>query len=232
MAIGIILAAGIGQRMESHSIPKAYIEVGNQPLFMYSLNQFNKNTNIDRIILVVNKNYYEYALNYVKPITKVEVIIGGKTRQESVFLALNYLKNNNVNDEEIVLIHDSARPLVSQKIIDENILSCLKFDACLTSIKCIDTILTRKEDILDQVLNRQALLNEQTPAAFKFHIIYDCHKKAIKDNIFDASDDVQLVKKCGYNIHIVEGSRYNFKITNELDLALFKYLLDNNNFNY
>lgn len=232
MAIGVILAAGLGQRMEKHNIPKAFIEVGNQPLFMYSLRQFNDNECITKIILVANKNFYDYCLHLTNHLNKVDVIIGGKTRQESVYLALKHLKNNNVCDDEVVLIHDSARPLINQKIINENIHACQKFGACLTAISCIDTILQKENEFLGNVLNRSILLNEQTPASFKFHIIYDCHKKAIENNIIDASDDVQLVHNCGYEIFIVEGNRNNFKITNEIDLALFILLLGNNNVYY
>lgn len=226
MAIGILLAAGSGSRMESHNIPKGFIEVDGQPLFMYSLHTFLSVEEIQKIILVVPNEKIELLKKTYKN-DKVIIIEGGKTRQESVFLALTYLKPW-VDDDEIIVIHDSARPLVSKKIIYDNIDTCKKHHACLTAIKAIDTIVHTNDCVcVDDIPIRSVTYQEQTPSSFKFDIIYNAHQNAIKYNILDASDDCQLVLNNQQKLYLVSGDRDNFKITNEIDLALFITILKN-----
>lgn len=226
MAIGILLAAGSGSRMESHNIPKAFIEVDGQPLFMYSLNTFLNIEEIQKIVLVVPCEKLELLKKTYKN-DNVIIIEGGKTRQESVFLALTYLKPW-IDDDEIIIIHDTARPLISKKIIYDNIDACKKHHACLTAIKTIDTIVHTNDCVyVDDIPNRSITYQEQTPASFKFDIIYQAHQNALKYNIVDASDDCQLVLNNQHKLFLVSGDRDNFKITNEIDLALFITILKN-----
>lgn len=225
MNIAIILAGGSGTRINS-SLPKQYIEVNNKPIFMYSVDTFNNNSLIDRIILVAKENYFPIIRKYIKEDSKkISLVNGGNTRQESVRNALEFLKCNKVNDEDIILIHDSARPLISDKIINDNISACLSYDACVTYVNVNDTIFMSDDIKVSSSLDRSKIKASQTPQTFKFNLIYEAHNKN-HDAI--VTDDVQMVLMQNKEIHLVEGDIYNFKVTNDLDLALLQSILKNN----
>lgn len=226
MNIAIVLASGKGTRMTNHRVPKAFIDVGGKPLLYYSLSTFQNCSLIDQIVLAVPKEYLKTASKYrdIYGLNKLaHVIVGGATRQESVRLALDYIK---AFPEDIVLIHDSARPLVSERIIFSNIQIASKTGAVATVMPASDTIIVSKNgDVVDDVPDRSKCFIEQTPASFRFDVIHRAHQEALKDHINDISDDVKLVKRLGVEVVMVLGERKNFKVTNEEDLEYLLTLL-------
>lgn len=222
MNIALIVAAGLGTRL-GNSIPKQFLIVKNKPLFMYSVETFNRCKEIDQIYIVTNYEYTQKVINWCKEnkISKLaKVVIGGNTRQESVF---NGLKAMNANDEDIILIHDSARPLVTEEIILNNIKGCKEYDAVDTAIECTDTILmSGNGQEIDNIPPRKELYQSQTPQTFKFKLIFDAHQNAIN---LQATDDCNLVKDLNKNIHLVTGNKLNFKITTQEDLKLLESIL-------
>ena len=138
MNIGVVLASGKGTRMGLDE-PKQFLLLNDKPLYIYALETFSSCEKIDYIVLVTNEEYIEkvkkdisfYSLNKVKYIIK-----GGNTRQESVFNALTKLKEEHVQNEDIILIHDSARVLVSEEIINNNIEACILYEAVDTVVPC------------------------------------------------------------------------------------------------
>jgi len=225
MNIALIVAGGSGKRM-GLDIPKQFVVVNNKPIISYSLKAFEDVKEIDSIFVVCHKDYINdlkqiIALNHIYKIKGI--VEGGETRQESVLNGLNAIKNSGYQDNDIVLIHDAARPLVNKLIILDNIKACLKYKACETAIKVADTIIkSEKGDNLNEVMNRDVLYQVQTPQTFELGLIYSAHKKAPTTS---ATDDAQIVKKLGHEVAIVNGSKLNFKITTIEDLDLFKSLL-------
>lgn len=228
MNIALVLAAGSGSRMNCE-VPKQFLEVNNKPLLVYTLEAFNQNEKIDYILLVTNEAYIsktndlvkQYGLNKVKFITK-----GGSTRQESVYNGLVLLKDNNVRLTDTILIHDCARVLISQDIIDNNILACDEHDAAVTVIPSQDTILRSiDKKTIDEVQKRDEQFIVQTPQTFKYGIIKYAHDLAIKENFNETTDDAKLVLKYGHDVHLVMGNKLNFKVTTIDDLNMLKALL-------
>ena len=221
MNIAIILAAGSGERMKS-DVSKQFILVNDLPLFMYSIKAFNQNRSIDSIFVVTK----EEDLDAVKAECKKHkilkfrnVIPGGATRQESVYNALKYLKGKTNGDDNI-LIHDSARPLVSQDIINSNLNALNECDAVETAVKATDTIIKSDDgQSINQVENRETIFQVQTPQSFKYSIILKAHQKAREDG-FIGTDDAGLVLRMNHPVHIVLGNKNNFKVTNPEDLDL------------
>ena len=221
MNIAIILAAGSGERMKS-DVSKQFILVNDLPLFMYSIKAFNQNRSIDSIFIVTK----EEDLDAVKAECKKHkilkfrnVIPGGTTRQESVYNALKYLKGKTNGDDNI-LIHDSARPLVSQDIINSNLNALKECDAVETAVKATDTIIKSDDgQSINQVENRETIFQVQTPQSFKYSIILKAHQKAKEDG-FIGTDDAGLVLRMNHPVHIVLGNKNNFKVTNPEDLDL------------
>lgn len=227
MNIAVILLAGKGERLNKET-PKQFIEIKGKPLFFYSLETFINHPLIDSIILVTSSKYLNdvkaSVFNKSKKIK--DVILGGKTRQESVFNSLQYLFDNSVSDNDNILIHDSARPFVSNKVISDCVKSLENNKAVVTSIRMADTVSICQNNYVFDMFDRDLLYIHQTPQAFKFDLIYKAHKEALKNEMYDKSDDVFLVKNLGEKVLYIDGERSNFKITNEEDLTLMLKLLD------
>lgn len=226
MNIALIVAAGSGTRMGNLDCPKQFLLVNNKPILYYTVNAFETNPNIDKILIVTNKAYIKQVKNWSDQyqLTKVNYVVeGGSTRQESVFNGLKALKNAGINENDVILIHDCARPLISQDIINNNIEACKKHDAVDTAIAASDTIMkSLNGDKIDSIPNRKELYQSQTPQTFKFGLIYKAHENAMNN---EATDDCMLVKMAGNDIYLVNGSKLNFKITTQEDLELFKSLI-------
>ncbi|MCR5184884.1 MAG: 2-C-methyl-D-erythritol 4-phosphate cytidylyltransferase [Bacilli bacterium] len=224
MNIAIVLAAGSGTRMGQQ---KQFIMVNEKPLFVYSLEAFDFHPLIHKILLVVPSNDVDRVSSFLKeyPLRKmVGVIAGGNSRQESTFLALKYLKEKNVKDDDIVLIHDAARPLVSQKIIEDNIYLTQKYGAVETACKAVDTlVISKNNQTVDHTLNRDEIYQSQTPQSFLFNLIYQAHNLRQGESF---TDDAGLVKSMGNEVYIVEGDKYNFKITTPTDLDIFEAIIN------
>ncbi len=227
MNIALIVAAGSGTRMGLDT-PKQFVLVKNKPLLYYSVHMFETYTEVEAIVIVTNQEYIseveeiieEYNFKKIKA-----VVVGGKTRQESVYNGLLEIKKF-AKDNDVVLIHDSARPLVNHRIIYDNIKACLEFDAVDTVINVSDTIVKSSSgnDVEDLPL-RKELYQAQTPQTFKLGLILEAHEYARSHDIPDVTDDVKLVMSLGKQVHLVEGSKLNFKITTPEDLDLLEALL-------
>ena len=228
MNIALIVAAGSGSRMKNADRPKQFILVKDKPLMLYSVKAFQMHENIDAIVIVTNATSTEQVKDWCKEyqLDKVRLVVpGGFTRQESVYLGLQAVKSISLDiDNDIVLIHDAARPLVDKNIISANIQACSQYGATCTAIKAKDTIArSANSQTINGVANRQELYQCQTPQAFKLSLIIQAHNQS-KD-ISTATDDAQLVLALGKDVYLVDGSSLNFKITTDADLLLLNALL-------
>ena len=209
----IVLAAGDGKRLKSKT-PKPFNKVNNKTLLEYSLDAFKNFPEIKKTVIVYNKKNKQY-LNKLKLKNSLK-IIGGKTRQQSTFNALKKIKKMNCNK---VLIHDSARPNPSIKLIKRIIYSLKKNDAVMPVIKINDATKISKKNIVIGNLNRDNLKLAQTPQGFTFEKLYQKHYENINE-AFD--DDSALFIKDNEKIFTVNGDKNNLKITDEGDLNNFK----------
>ena len=220
MNVAIILAAGNGTRL-SNNIKKQFIKVHDKQLFLFSFDSFCS-SNIDKILIVSSKEDINYVRSLVSSNEKfLDVIAGGETRQQSVKNALDYLKGI-LADDDVILIHDAARPLIKFPLINEVINKTIEYDCCSLILPIKDTIISLSNNNYESTLERDKLASVQTPQGFKFKIIYEAHLKAIHSS---ATDDAQLVKNLGLNIHLIKGDEQNFKITTNEDLNYFEYIL-------
>ena len=220
MNVAIILAAGNGTRL-SNNIKKQFIKIHDKQLFLFSFDSFCS-SNIDKILIVSSKEDINYVRSLVSSNEKfLDVIAGGKTRQQSVKNALDYLKGI-LADDDVILIHDAARPLIKFPLINEVINKTIEYDCCSLILPIKDTIISLSNNNYESTLERDKLASVQTPQGFKFKIIYEAHLKAIHSS---ATDDAQLVKSLGFNIHLIKGDEQNFKITTNEDLYYFEYIL-------
>lgn len=222
MVSAIILAGGRGKRM-GYARSKQYINLDGKPILYYTLKQFIDNKLIDNVVLVVPEDEKDYCKNEVLDKFKLSidrVVFGGAERQDSVYNALVELE-----DSEIVLIHDAARPFTSQKIISEAVKYARLYKAAAPGVMPKDTIKIKDDDNFSvDTLVRDNLVAIQTPQAFDFDLIYKCHREIKKRGIV-VTDDTRVVELLGNKVYIFEGDYTNIKITTPEDLFLAECLL-------
>ena len=229
MNIALILAAGSGSRMGNADKPKQFLPIYGKPLMIHTIEAFEVNDEVESIVVVTNDVFVDQVKVWCKQydLGKVKAVVaGGNSRQISVYNGLQAVKSISSSDDDIVLIHDAARPLISQRIISDNVSACAKYNAVDTVIKASDTIVRSKdEQSISDIPLRKELYQGQTPQTFKLALILDAHEQAIKNNLPDVTDDAKLVVSLGKEVHLVEGSKQNFKITTFDDLMMLKALL-------
>lgn len=223
MVSAIVLAGGRGKRMGSVQ-SKQYIDLNGKPILYYTLNHFINNKNIDKVILVISEDELEFCRNEVldKYNLKIDSIaFGGKERQDSVY---NGLKKADGSD--IVLIHDGARPFVSERIIEEGIKYARMYGAAAPGVMPKDTIKVKNQESFSlETPDRNNLVAVQTPQVFDYNIIFGCHKK-VKEKHLDVTDDTMVVELFGNDVYLYEGEYTNIKITTPEDLILAQYLVE------
>lgn len=220
--IAIILFGGNSTRFKNDVLKQFYI-VNDKPLCFFSLQPFINSKNIDLIIVVTNKNHQDIFEKYLEN-KEYYFVDNGEQRFDSVDNALKFLKANNLaDDNDNILIHDGARPLVEEKNIVDLLEALKTYNAATLAIKLEDTIAKIENDVIVDVPNRNEYVRIQTPQAFKFKTIFDNHN--VKNHL--ASDDTQLLLKSKEKIKIVEGNKKLYKITTVEDIIYLKAMLKN-----
>lgn len=220
----LIVAGGKGKRM-GKDINKLFLTLKGKPILAYTLDIFQKCDLIDRIILVAAEDEIPYCKNEVilkYGIKKVKkVVAGGKERQESVQNGLCH-----IDEDEIVLIHDGARPFLNTQIIEQGIKYTKMFGACACGVEPKDTIKIKSVDGFSKSTpDRSSLFCVQTPQCFKAEIIKKAHEKVSKDKIA-VTDDTMAAEYAGYKVYLFEGSYENIKLTTPEDLLIGEKILE------
>lgn len=216
----VIAAAGMSSRM--NGINKQFLLLEGIPVLARTLSVFDSINEIDEIIIVVQESEILVVSDLVKDfnIKKIKAIVpGGITRQQSVLNGLDHVTSQKV------LIHDGARPFVSQNEI-LNVISALDTnDAAAVGVKTKDTIKRiNRNNMIIETLNRDELVQIQTPQGFKTDIILSAHKKAVTEGV-EVTDDCALAELRGINVKILYGSYNNIKITTPEDVVIARGIL-------
>jgi 2-C-methyl-D-erythritol 4-phosphate cytidylyltransferase len=219
----ILVAAGAGKRLKA-SKPKALIPLKGRPLVWYALNAFEHAKQIKSVILVVHKSLVNQFRELVDKnrFKKVHVITpGGKTRSESVQCGLRCLDT----DADIVMVHDAARPFVTERMIRSCLHAIHGVPAAIVAVPAKATIkkVDRKNLYVQETLARDTLWEIQTPQTFKKDVLVKAH--AAKNSV-EPTDDAMLVEDLGLPVKIVRGDYRNIKITTKEDLKLAELFLN------
>ena len=218
----IILSSGKGTRYSS-KIPKQFVKIAGKTIFEHSIEAFQNSKYIDAIIVVITPEYRDYAeeiLSNNKYNKVISLLNGGEIRKESSYIGVNFIKDDEAN----VLIHDCARPLVTQRIIKDCVIALDKYDAVNVAIPSTDTVITVKDNFIESIPERETIMQSQTPQCFKLSLIKKAHELSKNDKNF--TDDCGLVVKYKLsNIYIIKGDTENIKITYSSDLNLAKEIL-------
>lgn len=234
MNIAVIFAGGSGQRMNTTSRPKQFLEMHKKPIIIYTLEIFENHPDIDAIVVACIEEWIPYLkeLLYKYRINKVKKIVpGGSTGQMSIFNGLVAAKE--VTDEaakkekSIVLIHDGVRPLIDEQVISDNIESVKSRGSAITSAKVTETIMVVRDDgPIDFIADRASSRVAKAPQSFWLDDVLGVHHKAQADGIRDSIDSCTLMKMYDYPLSWIDGPYDNIKITTPEDFYTMRALLD------
>lgn len=234
MNIAVIYAGGTGQRMNTKSKPKQFLDVHGKPVLIHTLEHFQKHPMIDAIILVCLEEWIVYCNKLVDRyrITKIrKVIAGGESRQESIFYGLKAAYEFCRDVDCIVLQNDGVRPLINEELIS-NLIKCVKAKGnAITISPGIERIFVKTSiDEKNVVLTPTSYQMAKAPQCFYLKDIYNCYLKYLEENEknlkSDDIDSIYLMQYYGHKLNVVEGPPENIKITTPLDFYVFKAILD------
>ena len=223
----IVLAAGQGKRMNS-KVQKQFLELGGKPLLYYSLKCFQDSGMIRDIILVTGAESVPFCKEEIVEkygLTKVtKVIPGGKERYDSVYEGLLACENS-----DFVLIHDGARPFITQEILERGMNGARETGACVIGMPSKDTVKVADEKgFVQETPERNLVWSVQTPQIFEYSLIRNAHEKIRCGNMEGITDDAMVVERAsGAKISLAEGSYKNLKITTPEDLDIAEIFLKN-----
>ncbi len=230
MNYAIILSGGIGTRMRDDGFPKQYIEVKGKPILMYTLETFEKNADVDQIMIVAAESWHEEIWKWARQykIKKLrQITVPGKTRQHSILNGLEECASSSMNELDKVIIHDAVRPVVSSSLISL-CFSALNetYDGCMPVIPVNDTVyqsLTGNE--ISNLLDRSTLFAGQAPEAFFLKKYYKINKEAEDETLINTRGTSEIAYKSGINVRLIKGEDSNFKITTPEDLRRFRIMV-------
>lgn len=231
MIFAAILAGGKGSRMGSQDKPKQYLLLNDKPIIVYTIEKFLAFSEIEEVLVLCPKNWIEptkdIVKNYFGGLSHIKVLAGGDTRNDTIMNAIDYLDTNYELDSQSSLItHDSVRPFVTYRIIEDNIRAMENFDMCDTVIPCTDTIVESLDgEAIVNIPDRNNLYQGQTPQTFKIkkmQQVFDFLSEKEKSVLTDAC---KIFTVQGEPVKLVNGEPFNIKITYPSDLKIAHALL-------
>ena len=229
MNYALVIAGGSGNRM-GQDIPKQFMHIDNCPIIIHTLKCFEDHPDIDGIAVVCLRGWETVLQSYANQfnIKKLKwVFPGGNTGFDSIHNGVVGLKDAGIADDDLVLIHDAVRPLLSQDIISSNIAICLAYGYAITGIQCREAILESEDGFrTEKSIPRDTLIRTQTPQTFRMKNIWKAHEEATQRSITNSVSSCTLIAELGgRTMHIVPGSEKNIKVTTTEDLEILKALM-------
>lgn len=228
--IAVIFAGGSGNRMNTVSRPKQFLELNGKPVIIYTLELFDNHPQIDAICVVCIESWIPFLKKQLRKfeINKVvEIVPGGATGQDSIYNGLcaaeRWSKQNNGDTN--VLIHDGVRPLITEKTISDNISTCTEKGNCITCIPATETFVVQQSDGSLNIPERKDSLIARAPQTFKLADILDAHRRALSDNRHDFIDSCTIMSHYGHTLNTIIGPMENIKITTPMDFFIFRALV-------
>ncbi len=229
MTVALLTAAGSGTRM-GQDIPKQFMHVENKPIIIHTMEAFQSHPSIDAIIVVTIASWIDVVKAYAKQfnINKLRwVVPGGETGQESIFNGLKTLETELMPDD-VVMIHDGNRCLVSSEIISDSLAKFKKYGSAVAAIPCVEAVFRSSDNGNSSTISipREQLFRTQTPHTYTLGKLLWAHEEAEKKGIKETAASCTLMQQLGETVYFSKGSEENIKITTVDDLMIFKALLN------
>ncbi|MCD7872829.1 MAG: 2-C-methyl-D-erythritol 4-phosphate cytidylyltransferase [Clostridiales bacterium] len=232
MIYGVILAGGIGSRMGGEK-PKQYLNLKGKPIIIYTIEKFFTCPDFEKVIVLCPEKWVEHTKNLIKKYIapadgKVIVTEGGNTRNETIMKAVDFIESEGTLDENTIIVtHDSVRPFVTHRIIKENIEACRKYGACDTVVPATDTIVeSADEKFISGIPNRKIMYQGQTPQSFKALKLKKLYSTLSDEEKGILTDAAKIFVLKGEKVALTDGETFNIKITYPYDLKIAKSLLE------
>ena len=235
MIFAAILAGGIGSRMGGTDTPKQFLNLGDKPVIVHTIEKFAINGDIDKIIVLIPKNFINHTNHlieqYIPNKDNIIVIEGGETRNETLINGINYIDEHfGIDDDSIILTHDSVRPFVTHRIIEDNIEAAKKYGACDTVVPATDTIVESIDGtVISNIPVRDNYYQGQTPQSFNISKLSKLITSLTDEESNILTDACKIFTLKGEKVYLVDGEVTNIKITYPYDLKLANTILDDKN---
>lgn len=231
MIFAVILAGGTGTRMGSADTPKQFLEIKSKPILNHTIEKFLPNPRFEKIIVLAPKSWLGHTKELIRKYTgkneRVAVIEGGKTRNETITNAISYIEREyGLDDDTVIVTHDSVRPFVTHRIIEENINAAMLYGACDTVIPATDTIVESDGEQISAIPDRRRMYQGQTPQSFRAKELRDTYRSLSDSERDILTDAAKIMVIKGKPVHLVKGETYNIKITYPYDLKIARSLLE------
>ena len=232
MIFAAILAGGIGSRMGGTDTPKQFLTLGNKPVIVHTIEKFVINDKIDKIIVLTPKNFINHTNHlidkYISDSDDIIVIEGGQTRNDTILNSINYINENyGIDEDSIIITHDSVRPFVTHRIIEDNILAAKKYGACDTVIPATDTIVESINGAtIESIPVRDYYYQGQTPQSFNIKKLFNLINSLTEEESNILTDACKIFILKDEDVHLVDGDVTNIEITYPYDLKLANTILE------
>ena len=231
MIFAAILAGGIGSRMGETDTPKQFLTLGDKPIIVHTIEKFAINSKFDKIIVLSPKNFINHTNDLIKEYfddnSRIVVLEGGKTRNDTLINAIDYINDNfDINDDSIIVTHDSVRPFVTHRIIEDNIKAAKEFGACDTVVPATDTIVESVDSkLIKNIPIRDNYYQGQTPQSFKINKLSELVNSLSESESNILTDACKIFVLKNEDVYLVDGEITNIKITYPYDLKLANTIL-------
>lgn len=228
---GVVLAGGKGTRMGNVEKPKQFMEIGAKPIIIHTIEKFVVNGTFEKVLVLSPKQWIKHTQDLVKKYIpnseNVVVIEGGTTRNETIMNSISYIEQiGRLNDDTVIVTHDSVRPFVTHRILEENIKYAMEIGACDTVIPATDTIVESVDhNLISNIPNRSTMYQGQTPQSFKAVMLRNLYEGLTEEERDILTDACKILVIKGEKVHLVEGEVSNIKITYPYDMRVAEALL-------
>ena len=231
MIYGVVLAGGVGSRMGNVGKPKQYLLIGDKPILIHTVEKFYMQSEFEKVLVLCPSEWLNHTKNlikkYIKDTERVVVLTGGETRNETIMNAIAYIESEgNLDEETIIVTHDSVRPFVTQRILEENIRYAKEYGACDTAVAATDTIVCSEDNqIISEIPERRKMYQGQTPQTFQALKLKNLYESLSDEEKALLTDAAKIFVMKGEKVHIVDGEVFNIKITYPYDLRVAEALI-------
>lgn len=221
-----ILAGGKGTRMGNVNMPKQFLPLNNKPIIIHTIEKFILNDRFEKIIVVSPKDWINHTKDIIRKhigqIDRLVVVEGGKDRNESIMNGIKYIeKTVGIKDDDVIVTHDSVRPFLTHRIIEENIDFALKYGAVDTVIEATDTIVQSEDgEIISNIPVRSTMFLGQTPQSFNIKKLVTYYNELDEIQKRILTDACKICALQGDKVKIVKGEVFNIKVTTPYDLKV------------
>ncbi len=231
MIFGAILAGGIGSRMDGADMPKQFLPLKDKPIIIHTLERFLLCERFEQLYVGVHADWIDYTNRLINQYfpndkSKITVITGGENRNETVLNIVHEIEDENgTNQDQIIVVHDAARPFLTRRMIEENIDVALTYGAADTVLPAIDTIIVSEDgQQISNIPNRSQMYQGQTPQSFRVSTLKTLYHSLSEEEKDCLTDSCQIYVKRNYPVHLVQGSVTNIKITTQADYKMAQAL--------